>query len=147
MPGVLTVDVSYKLCYQQFLSKYDTNSYSESLIKQINNPFWSESYSSVIQLKEKNTTEYFLSSPSNFSQSRNTNRKKKQSFISSGITKEFAILMICSKKNGEFYTELELVHKYNIKTNFLQFNGLKTAIKVLYNILNQNSYSPTSKEK
>ena len=41
-------------------------SYSESLIKQINNPFWSDfvkSYSSVIQLKEKNTTEYFLSSP------------------------------------------------------------------------------------
>ena len=41
-------------------------SYSESLIKQINNPFWPDvvkSYSSVIQLKEKNTTEYFLSSP------------------------------------------------------------------------------------
>ena len=41
-------------------------SYSESLIKQINNLFWSDvvkSYSSVIQLKEKNTSEYFLSSP------------------------------------------------------------------------------------
>ena len=41
-------------------------SYSESLIKQINNPFWSDvikSYSSVIQLKEENTTEYFLSNP------------------------------------------------------------------------------------
>ena len=53
-------------------------SYSESLIKQINNPFWSDvvkSYSSVIQLKEKNTTEYFLFE-SNFSQPRNTNRKK-----------------------------------------------------------------------
>ena len=44
-------------------------SYSESLIKQINNPFWSDVLkSSVIQLKEKNTTEYFLS--------RNTNKKK-----------------------------------------------------------------------
>ena len=86
------------------------------------------------------------------------------------------------KENGEFYTELEFVHKYNIKTNFLQCNGLKAAIKVfakklkldtirnklsnpmlptnisvflrsakgskdLYNILNQNNYTPTSKEK
>ena len=34
------------------------------------------------------------------------------------------------KENGEFHTELEFVHKYNIKTNFLQFNGLKAAIKV-----------------
>ena len=34
------------------------------------------------------------------------------------------------KENREFYTELEFVHKYNIKTNFLQFNGLKAAIKV-----------------
>ena len=74
------------------------------------------------------------------------------------------------------------MHKYNIKTNFLQFNGLKAAIKVfakklkldtmrnklsnpmlptnisvflrstkgskdLYNILNQNNYTPTSKKK
>ena len=35
------------------------------------------------------------------------------------------------KENWEFYTEFEFVHKYNIKTNFLQFNGLKAAIKVL----------------
>ena len=27
------------------------------------------------------------------------------------------------KENGEFYTELEFVHNYNIKTNFLQKKG------------------------
>ena len=68
----------------QYIIKSDLNikdlinfgkSYPESLIKQINNPFWSDvikSYSSVIQ-HIKNTTEYFFLE-SNVSQPRSTNR-------------------------------------------------------------------------
>ena len=158
-------------------------SYSESLIKQINNPFWSDvvkSYSSVIQLKEKNTTEYFLSSP--IFHNPEILIGKKTIFYQQWYNKGICYINDMFKENEEFYTELEFVHKYNIKTNFLQFNGLKAAIKVfakqlklatirnklsnpmiptnisvflrsakgskdLYNILNQNNYTPTSKEK
>ena len=158
-------------------------SYSESLIKQINNPFWSDvvkSYSSVIQLKEKNTTEYFLSSP--IFHNPEILIGKQTIFYQQWYNKGICYINGMFKENGEFYTELEFVHKYNIKTNFLQFNGLKVAIKVfakklkldtirnklsnpmlptnisvflrsakgskdLYNILNQNNYTQTSKEK
>ena len=58
-------------------------------------------------------------------------KKNKTIFYQQWYNKGICYINDMFKENGEFYTELEFVHKYNIKTNFLQFNGLKAAIKVL----------------
>ena len=73
-------------------------SYSDSLIKQINNPCWSDvikHFSSVEHIKELNTTTYWF---------------QVQVFIR---TTESVILMT---ENMKFYTEVDFYRKYNIKT-------------------------------
>ena len=80
-----------------------------------------------IQFKEKNTTEYFLSGP--IFHNPEILIGKTTIFYQQWYNKGICYINDMFKENGEFYTELEFVHKDNIKTNFLQFNGLKAAIK------------------
>ena len=157
--------------------------YIQMLGNQINNKFWKDvlnSYSKFIAVNTPKSINDFLNCQIFY----NKNILVDNKFVVNKYWADKNILFINDlvNKNGNLYSLQEFEHIYNIKTNFLTYHSMVTAInkyknkivdnvlekntilpgisynikplisnikgcKIMYNILNKNTESPTSQAK
>ena len=116
-------------------------------MKTISNPFWLDvlkSLHTLIKTKINNKMEDMLQTPVFPNEDILIGRKP--IFYTNWYKNGVAFINDFVKSNGDFYSEIEFKNKYNIKTNFIQYNGLINAIKALLCksrvILNKNCTRP-----
>lgn len=105
--------------------------YTDLVVKQIKNQFWIDvliAYSNILDLNNEKTQEFILSSSLFYNHKINIGGKP--TFLKTWYDNGVTYVNDMVNENGEFYTQQEFENKYNIKSNFNQFQGIKEAIKV-----------------
>ena len=103
--------------------------YANDVQKKIKNKFWIDvlrAYSDVLQLNGENTEYYILSSP--IFHNNNITIGSKPIYIQEWDQKGVKNINDLVYDNGEFLLQDEFEHAFNIRTNFVQYLGLKRAI-------------------
>ena len=106
-------------------------SYIDSLSKNVKNKFWIDvlrAFSELLSLQKNNTQEFVLSS----SIFHNPEIKVggKPLWIKTWYQKGLLYVNDLLAENGNFYSQTDIERKYNIKTNFVQFQGMIQAVKL-----------------
>ena len=102
-----------------------------SLIRNVKNKFWVDvlkAYADLQHLNHQDTENHVLSSP--IFHNNEIKIGNKSVYIKSCYQNGVRYVNDIIHKNGEFFSQNEFENMYNIKTNFVQFLGLKQAIKV-----------------
>ena len=103
-------------------------SYTDSLLRK--NKFWIDvlkAYSEILQVIRQNTEEFVLSSP--IFHNHNINIGNKPVWINNWYKNGVKHINDLISENGEFYLREEFERIYNIKTNFVQYQGIIHAIR------------------
>ena len=106
--------------------------YAYDVQNKIKNKFWIDvlhTYSDILQLNGENTEYYILSSP--IFHNNNITIVNKSIYLKDWDQKGVKNINDLVHDNGEFFSQDEFEHTFNIKTNFVQYLGLKRA-KVSY---------------
>ena len=116
-------------------------------MKTISNPFWLDvlkSLHTLTKTKNNNNMNDVLQTPVFLNEDILIGRKP--IFFTNWYKNGVTFINDFVKNNGDFYSLIEFKNKYNIKTNFIQYNGLINAIKELLCknnvILNKNCTRP-----
>ena len=107
----------YKNIYVQKVVALDTN-YIEELLRTLKNQFWKDVLTSLIKISQKleMTEENILKIPTFYNS--NICIDKKYIFWTDWYNKGIRFLNDLVKENGDFYSQQELIEKYNINTIF-----------------------------
>ena len=121
--------VDNKINFQELFSL--GRSYIDSLSKNVKNKFWIDvlrAFSELLSL-QKNITQEFVLSSSIF---HNPEIKVggKPLWIKTWYQKGLLYVNDLLAENGNFYSQTDIERKYNIKTNFVQFQGMIQAVKL-----------------
>ena len=103
--------------------------YANDVQNKIKNKFWIDvlhSYSDILRLNGENTEYYILSSP--IFHNNNITIGSKPIYIKDWDQKGVKNINDLVHYSGEFLSQDEFEHTFNIKTNFVQYLGLKRAI-------------------
>ena len=106
-------------------------SYIDSLLRKIKNKFWIDvlkAYPEILQVIRQNTEDFVLSSP--IFHNHNINIGNKPVWINNWYKNGVKHINDLISENGEFYLREEFERIYNIKTNFVQYQGIIHAIRV-----------------
>ena len=116
--------------------------YTNAIQNKIKNKFWIDvlhAYSDILQLTGENTEHFVLSSPIFY------NNKimigNQPIYIKKWDQQGIKNINDLLHENGEFLSQDEFEHTYDIKTNFVQFLGLKQAIMAYARTYNIISFS------
>ena len=116
--------------------------YTNAIQNKIKNKFWIDvlhAYSDILQLTGEDTEHFVLSSPIFY------NNKimigNQPIYIKKWDQQGIKSINDLIHENGEFLSQDEFEHTYNIKTNFVQFLGLKQAIMAYARTYNIISFS------
>ena len=116
--------------------------YAIDVQNKIKNKFWIDvlrAYSDVLQLSGENTEYYILSSPIVYNNTITIGSKP--IYIKEWDQKGVKNINDLVHENGDFLTQDEFEHTFNIKTNFVQYLGLKRAIVAYARTHNVISFS------
>ena len=116
--------------------------YTNAIQNKIKNKFWIDvlhAYSDILQLTGEDTEHFVLSSPIFY------NNKimigNQPIYLKKWDQQGIKSINDLIHENGEFLSQDEFEHTYNIKTNFVQFLGLKQAIMAYARTYNIISFS------
>ena len=116
--------------------------YANDVQNKIKNKFWIDvlrAYSDVLQLSGENTEYYILSSPIFYNNTITIGSKP--IYIKEWDQKGVKNINDLVHENGDLFTQDEFEHTFNIKTNFVQYLGLKRAIVAYARTHNVISFS------
>lgn len=107
--------------------------YAKSVTKLINNQFWIDvlnSYSDILNSYQQNSTEFTMASPVFH------NNKIKVGgipiYIKSWYDRGITFVNDFFDESGNFYSQTEFEKKYGLKSNFIQFHGIRQAIREFF---------------
>ena len=104
-------------------------------MKKIDNPFWKDVLTGLIKINKNTELEegisHILKTPIFYNS--DICIDKKYVFWKDWYMKGIRFINDIVKENGEFYNQDELVAKYNIRTNYLHYQGIIKSIKIYLN--------------